>query len=76
MKRDIHVGKMYTHFKGNVYKVLYIALHTETNEDMVIYQDVKDVSKIYARPYDMFISEVDHDKYPEVKQRYRFEENS
>lgn len=72
--RKVHVGKVYKHFKENEYKVLCIAMHTETNEDMVIYQNIHDESKIYARPYDMFNSFVDKEKYPEVKQVYRFEE--
>lgn len=73
--REVKVGKIYQHFKGNQYLVLCIALHTETNEKMVIYQDIHDKEKIYARPYEMFISKVDKGKYPDVKQEYRFEEH-
>ena len=54
--QEVHVGKVYKHFKGHQYLVLCIAMHTETNEIMVIYQDLHDQDKIYARPYDMFIS--------------------
>ena len=57
--QEVHVGKVYKHFKGHQYLVLCIAMHTETNETMVIYQDLHDQDKIYARPYDMFISKVD-----------------
>lgn len=71
--KGVQVGKIYKHFKGNRYKVLCIAKHTETNEDMVIYQDINDESKIYARPYVMFVSKVDKNKYPNVDQQYRFE---
>lgn len=74
MDRIIMPGKVYRHFKGNRYLVLCIAMHTETLEDMVVYQDVTDNSKIYARPYDMFNSFVDKVKYPNVQQTYRFEE--
>lgn len=72
--RKVIEGSIYQHFKGNEYKILCLALNTETNEQMVIYQDVANIEKIFARSYDMFISEVDHDKYPDVKQFYRFEE--
>ena len=74
MERIIKVKQRYRHFKGNLYEVMAIAMHTETGEDMVIYQDVKHPEKIYARPYDMFNSLVDTIKYPDVKQKYRFEE--
>lgn len=69
---DVEIGKLYKHFKGNMYRVLHVAMHTETGEKMVIYQDVYDEEKIYARPYDMFISKVDTEKYPEVTAEYRF----
>lgn len=69
----VQVGKIYKHFKGNMYKVLCVAMHTETNEDMVVYQDINDITKIYARPYTMFVSKVDKEKYPDVNQEYRFQ---
>lgn len=55
--------EVYKHFKGNLYVVLNVARHTETNELLVV----------YARPLQMFMSEVDHEKYPDAKQTYRFE---
>lgn len=61
-----------------VYKIVAVATHTETKEKMVIYQamythgDIK-AGQTFARPYDMFMSEVDHEKYPNIKQKYRFE---
>ena len=69
--RKIKVGCRYRHFKGHIITVIAIAKHTETMEDLVIYQHE---DQVWARPCDMFLSEVDHGKYPDVKQKYRFEE--
>lgn len=73
--REIKIGKIYKHFKGNLVLVKQIARHTENDELMVIYKHL-DTGEYWARPYDMFNSEVDHDKYPEITQKYRFEEVS
>ena len=70
--REVKAGQMYKHFKGTIHKVICIAKHSETGEDMVVYTH-EDNNEIWARPIDMFLSEVDHEKYPDVKQKYRFE---
>lgn len=74
MNRQVKINSIYQHFKGNKYKVIAVAMHTETNEKLVIYKSLDDSTKVYARPSEMFLSEVDHVKYPDVKQKYRFEE--
>jgi len=51
---NIKVGETYKHFKGNIYKIIAIAKHSETMEDLVIYQQIDDVTKIWARPINMF----------------------
>ncbi len=66
----VEVGRKYKHFKGTIYTVIAIAKNSETLEDMVVY---KHDDKIWVRPYDMFVSKVDKNKYPDVKQDYRFE---
>lgn len=81
-ERDILVGDIVQHFKREwvssetseyLYKVLTFAQHTETGEKLVVYQGMYPPFKICARPYDMFMSEVDREKYPKIRQKYRFE---
>lgn len=71
--RKILAGRVYRHFKGKDYKVLVVAQHTEIGEQCVVYQALYDDFAYYVRPYAMFASEVDREKYPEVEQQYRFE---
>ena len=79
-KREVKPFTMWKHFKGTRAFVITVAKHSETGEDLVVYCCMDNKGKtnhkdgIYARPLNMFLSEVDHEKYPSVTQKYRFEE--
>lgn len=72
-KRVIKIGDIVRHFKGNEYIVIGIAEHTENGEKLVVYRGLFGDFRCWCRPYEAFMSEVDHDKYPDVTQKYRFE---
>lgn len=64
---------IYRHFKGKFYLVLDIVKHSETKEELVLYRALYGEKELWVRPISMFTSLVDRDKYPNVKQKYRFE---
>ena len=73
MMRDIKINGIYKHFKRDYYLVIDIANHSETKEKYIVYRSLYGDNNLYIRPMDMFLSEVDHEKYPNVEQKYRFE---
>lgn len=73
MRQNPRPQEIYRHFKGNLYQIRCLARNSETMEWMVVYQAMYDTFEIYVRPLSMFMDEVDRNKYPDCKQRFRFE---
>lgn len=71
--RKIKINGIYKHFKGNYYIVIDIATDSESNEKYVVYRELYGDNNLWIRKLDMFLSEVDHEKYPDISQKYRFE---
>ena len=71
--REIKINGIYKHFKGDYYLVVGIATHSETNEKYVVYRELYNDGNLWIRPMDIFLSEVDHKKYPNTNQKYKFE---
>ena len=70
---ELKINRIYRHFKGDYYLVVDVAKDSETQEDVVVYRRLYGDGGLWVRPKEMFLSEVDHKKYPDVKQKYRFE---
>ena len=72
--QELELKRVYKHFKGDYYLVEDVVIHSETREKLVLYRPLYgDGKQLYVRPIDMFLSEVDYNKYPNVEQKYRFE---
>ncbi|MBQ6486942.1 DUF1653 domain-containing protein [Candidatus Saccharibacteria bacterium] len=71
--KEVKSHGIYKHFKGDLYLVENIIYHSETKEKMVAYRALYGDGRLWCRPYNMFLSEVNHEKHPNVQQKYRFE---
>lgn len=71
--QELKIKRIYKHFKGDYYLVEDIAKDSETQKEMVVYRKLYEDGGLWVRPKEMFLSEVDHEKYPNITQKYRFE---
>ena len=72
-RQEIQLHRVYKHFKGDYYLVEDLARDSETDEEVVIYRKFYGDGSLWVRPLSMFLSKVDHERYPNAKQRFRFE---
>lgn len=71
--RDVELHRVYRHFKGDYYLVEDVCRYSETGEELVLYRKLYGDGSLWARPKEMFLQEVDREKYPDCPQKYRFE---
>ena len=71
--RELKIGRVYRHFKGDFYLAEALARDADTGEVCVVYRKLYGDGGLWIRPLDMFLSEVDKVKYPYASQTYRFE---